>query len=372
MENYGDYALGVGAGYASYVGSKQLLNKAKKPYVHSIMNNMAAFSQAESTALNKATVDAYNLSGLKSKGFYLHDVNENNVEKMVELINRKSKAVVNGNKYLRNLNKLKSKLEKMKIKAADFKNSKKAASSVMADKTTLSAINIDKADYDLFKKVKDSTRINGSVKFEDLAKKLNEGKITVDFTKNLKTAKIPKDIVKFDKPNKLKKCMQAVADGKNAFCSPLTRDIMVNSEKLGAASFHEMGHALNASGSKFTKYLNIGRHVTALAVPLILATGLLKSAKKDGEKPNGVVDKTTTFIKDNAGKLTFAALIPTLAEEGLASIRGGQLAKQVLSPSLVKKVNKGNFLAWTTYLAGALITSAAVALAVKVRDKVAG
>jgi hypothetical protein len=84
------------------------------------------------------------------------------------------------------------------------------------------------------------------------------------------------------------------------------RDIMINTDKLGSAAFHEMGHALNASGSKAMKALVIGRHISARFVPVILAIGLLKSKKKDGEKPEGILDKTTTFIKNNAGKLAFA------------------------------------------------------------------
>ena len=45
--------------------------------------------------------------------------------------------------------------------------------------------------------------------------------------------------------------------------------------------------------------------------------------------------------------------------------------KKVLSPELLKKVNKGNFIAWTTYLTGALVLRGINAMSVRIRDKVA-
>ena len=138
------------------------------------------------------------------------------------------------------------------------------------------------------------------------------------------------------------------------------------------ATFHEMGHAVNST-TKLGKLLQTaGGPMRMFAVPVILAVALLKRNKAEGEKPQGAVDKTTTFIKNNAGKLAFAAWLPTLAEEGMASIRAAKMAKGAgLSADLLKNLNKGNAKAWTTYLIGAAATAAAVRAAVWVKDKIA-
>ena len=50
------------------------------------------------------------------------------------------------------------------------------------------------------------------------------------------------------------------------------------------------------------------------------------------------MDKITTFIKNNSGKLTFAAILPTIAEEGLASINANTMLKfSNLDKSLIKR-----------------------------------
>ena len=78
-----------------------------------------------------------------------------------------------------------------------------------------------------------------------------------------------------------------------------------------------------------------------------------------------------TFVKNNAGKITFATFIPTLLDEALASIQGAKLAKgSPLPKNLLKQLNRTNVLAWTTYLSIALIISTGVSLAVKAGDKI--
>lgn len=350
--NITDYTLGAGAGYLSYKGATKLGIQIRKPYSINVIKQMKNFSNEEKVLLKKATYDGFNISGLGSKPnrYYLHDVNLENFEDMTKLMKRK----------LSNLSFIK-KLKKLK-----------------GNRRPLNAKEKEELANKLNKYIKNKEYKKAWQEFKNACKgkpvKINEIEIKTTVKKILKPITSPdlKDkIVKSDKRRKLASKMKMVANGENAFCSPLTRDIMVNMDKLSGASFHEMGHALNASGSKAIKTLAIGRHITKALVPVILAIGLLKPKKKEGQEPNGIIDKTTTFIKNNAGKLTFAALIPTLAEEGLASIRGGQIAKKVLNPKLLKKINRNNFLAWTTYLAGALITTGAIALSIKIRDKIA-
>lgn len=336
--NVTDYSLGAGAGYLSYKGATKLGVKIRKPYAQEVMKHMSNFSQSESAALKKATYDGFVQSGLKAKKVYLHHVTPDDVDAMTQLMNKKTRIIASHSKFFKKFGKLKRTPNRRPF--------------------------TDKEREELAKKFTDLLKNKEYKKFWKEFKEACKGK-------EINPSGVPDKIIKSDKAHKLATKLKIVSKGENAFYSPITKDIMINTEKLGAASFHEMGHALNANGSKLIKSLAIGRHITKLFVPVILAVGLLKPKKKDGQEPNGVIDKTTTFIKNNAGKLAFAALIPTLAEEGLASIRGGQIAKKVLDLKLLKKVNRNNFFAWTTYLAGALITSGAVALAVKIRDKVA-
>ena len=67
----------------------------------------------------------------------------------------------------------------------------------------------------------------------------------------------------------------------------------------------------------------------------------------------------------------FLAMVPTLAEEGLASINGAKLAKETLKPDMLKKMNNLNLKAWGSYAIGALAMSLCGALAVWVKDRVA-
>ena len=100
-------------------------------------------------------------------------------------------------------------------------------------------------------------------------------------------------------------------------------------------------------------------------------TAIFKRKKAEGEQPTGVVDKVTTFIKDNCGKLAFLGTLPTILEEGLASVKGAKLAKEVLSPQNYKLLNKFNGAAWLSYLGMGVGITAATVLASKVRDAIA-
>ena len=60
--------------------------------------------------------------------------------------------------------------------------------------------------------------------------------------------------------------------------------------------------------------------------------------------------------------------MPTVLEEGLASIKGAQIAKKVLSPDKLKMVNKMNGKAFLTYLIGATLLPLGVYVAKKTRN----
>lgn len=161
-----------------------------------------------------------------------------------------------------------------------------------------------------------------------------------------------------------------VTSGENAFYSSASKKIIMPEKKLGLALFHETGHAMNANLSKFGKILQKCRPMAMLMLP-IAAIALYKTKKAPGEEPKNNLDKATTFIKNNAGKLTFAAFLPTLLEEGLASLKGNKVAKQLLSPELAKKVAKTNALGFSTYLLTAVLSSLGIYLGTKVKDAIA-
>lgn len=96
--------------------------------------------------------------------------------------------------------------------------------------------------------------------------------------------------------NKLVKQLETIRKGKNACFAPNTKTIALNSDKMAVAAFHEMGHALNQQSSGVIKIIKNLKGLRGLT-PLILLTAAFKNKKAEGEKPVGVFDKVTTFVK---------------------------------------------------------------------------
>ena len=179
----------------------------------------------------------------------------------------------------------------------------------------------------------------------------------------------------FDKfPKWLKSILNPMVDikaGRNAAFDFSSNQIFVNREKLGVATFHEMGHAVNCNFSKFWKFMQ-GLRLPCFGLGGLLVTvALFKRKKVEGEEPNGFFDKTTTFIKNNIGKLTLATFVPIVAEELMATYRGNKMAKKVLSPELFQKVQKTNRFGAATYITSAIAVSLAAVIGSKVRDAIA-
>lgn len=158
---------------------------------------------------------------------------------------------------------------------------------------------------------------------------------------------------------------------RNAGFNMLNNEIYLRKGQMATAGFHEIGHAINKNSSKFWKAMQILRLPGQIITGVILLTALFKRKKADGEEPKDVFDKSTTFVKNNAGKLTLLVSAPMLAEELKASARGNELAKQVLSPELYKKVLKTNKYSAIIYASGFVLTGLAAYLASKVRDAIA-
>ncbi len=201
------------------------------------------------------------------------------------------------------------------------------------------------------------------------AKFTNMDKIHEILEKELGKTKLSKFLPKKIKDQLVAAQVNAVTTGGNAFYASASKNIVLPQNGLNLAAFHEAGHAMNANLSKIGAILQKARGASILALP-ILAIGLFKNKKEEGEQPKNFIDKSTDFIKKNAGKLTFASFLPTVIEEGLASIKGHKLASKLLSPDLVKKVDKSNLLGFATYAILAVGSGIGAHFAVKLRDKI--
>ena len=187
-------------------------------------------------------------------------------------------------------------------------------------------------------------------------------------------------------PDKLKEMLNpiyATAKGKNAFFGGLNgtkmvgggrmfkNEVVCNMDKLPTAIFHEIGHAYNANSSKFWKAVQ-GMRGPAMVIGagLALFCALTKSSKPS-DNANGELtgaQKAKNFVRENSGKLAFLSMVPVLAEEGMATIRGNAWAKQMLSPDIAKKVSKGNKIAYISYIAAAAGVAAEAHFATKIKD----
>ena len=224
--------------------------------------------------------------------------------------------------------------------------------------------------YQVAKKVfKDSGLPEKGVEFIDV-RELD--KTTIN---NIKTKIIPNYIKRLPQPIRkiYERSIRAVVDqvvkGDNALWVKQTKQVLIHPKKIALASFHEMGHAL----AHFSPlgFISKMRTLSSFAIPVLFYTALLKRKKVEGEKPKGKLDKTTTFIKNNVGKLMFLSYLPLLMDETIASVKGYNLAKKHLTPDLLKKLNRNYAKAFLTYLMLPLTSVAAIKVASFVRDKIA-
>lgn len=169
----------------------------------------------------------------------------------------------------------------------------------------------------------------------------------------------------------LKRVLAPYVNGNNAgFFSGKNR-IFVNVDKFGTAVFHEIGHAINYNSSPFWKVIQKMRVPLVYAPSAFLMVSLFKRKKLEGEEPKNGFDRATDFIKNNAGKLSMLAMVPVIAEELKATLRGNKMARKLCSPELYKKVVKTNTLGAITYISAALLTGLSVYAAGKIKDSIA-
>ena len=162
-----------------------------------------------------------------------------------------------------------------------------------------------------------------------------------------------------------------IRHGYNGAFEPKNNRIYINIDKMGTSTFHEIGHAINRNASIFWRSMQKLRAPMTLAAIALPMIALLKCKKAEGEEPKGIIDKTTTFIKNNVGKLTALTFVPIVAEELMATSRGNALAKKVLSPELASKVIKTNRFSSMIYILTGMTSVAGAYLANAVRDSIA-
>ena len=138
-----------------------------------------------------------------------------------------------------------------------------------------------------------------------------------------------------------------VANGQNAFYTDKLK-LAVAPKSRPSLILHELGHAITAHKGKFLKFLQKSR-IYAASVPTALVLLNQAAQKPDGQK---------TFIEKHAFALGFLGFLPTILEEGLASLRGINAAKQVkktVANTMNLKPLKRNYtFAWLTYVIAGL------------------
>ena len=152
--------------------------------------------------------------------------------------------------------------------------------------------------------------------------------------------------------------------GLNACYIPDTKTVKLNAEKATISGFHELGHAMNHLDSKFGRLLQKAR-VPGYTIAGLMGTVAILSRRKPKDAPRNPWD----WVQDNCGKIAFAAMLPTVFEEGLASYKGVKLAKKSgLSDNLVKNLKKFYGKALLSYFGYALVTGVSVFAASKLTE----
>lgn len=167
-----------------------------------------------------------------------------------------------------------------------------------------------------------------------------KGKIAVEFINKQNIKKIAS---RYSKGGNILNELIPVANGENAFYADSLK-LAVAPKNKPSLILHELGHAITAHKGKFMRFMQKSRGKIANLPPaLLLINHFLK--KDTGEK---------TFIDKYAGLIGFGAFLPTILEEGLASIRGikaaGKFKKTVDSSINLKPLKRNYGFAWLTYL----------------------
>lgn len=147
--------------------------------------------------------------------------------------------------------------------------------------------------------------------------------------------------------------------GTNACYDLNSKKVILNTNKISIAGFHELGHAMNSNLSKLGKFSKTFIPIGIFIASIMEYVSLAQSNQPKEEK-GGFIHK----IRDNAGKIAFLGFVPQLIEEAAASIKGINLAKKSgLDKALLPNLKKMYAKAFFTYFARAGLTGLAVGAA---------
>lgn len=155
-------------------------------------------------------------------------------------------------------------------------------------------------------------------------------------------------------PIDLQNALIPVAKGENAFYMDSLK-LAVAPEKKPSLILHELGHAINATKGKFLRFLQKSRAYSAyVPTAVLLANKMFQDSGFHSD-----------FIEKHAGLIGFLSFLPTIAEEGLASLLGVNAAKKVLGKTAnLKPLKRNYFAAWLTYVIAGLGVGVASKLAI--------
>ena len=155
-----------------------------------------------------------------------------------------------------------------------------------------------------------------------------------------------------------------VKQGLNAFFNPANGEIVLNTNKACISGFHELGHAMNNMSKRFGSILQKLRG-PGYALAGLMGTVALFTRPKPKEAPRNLTD----WVQDNCAVIAVAGMLPTVAEEALASYNGIKFARQAgLSKPLVKNLKKFYGKALLSYAGYALVTGLSVFAMSKIMD----
>lgn len=203
----------------------------------------------------------------------------------------------------------------------------------------LASVFIQKASHFLADKLMQGKEFTSPENIKDIADKMLESKnlqneVSVGYLDN---SNVDEFISRHGR--ELSDGLTNVAEGKNAFYSDAHK-LAVAPKSKPSLILHELGHAINAHSGNFMKFLQKSRGWAPM-VPTALMFLVPFFQPKDDNKHN--------FVKDHAGLIGFGAFVPTIIEEGAASLRGIKAAK------ILEGVKRGHLirnyaLAWGTYV----------------------
>lgn len=156
-----------------------------------------------------------------------------------------------------------------------------------------------------------------------LKEQLNNDLYKDKFIKAFEKSNLKEQGVTLMHPEDIGDFVSSYAKGTNAAFVPKTRQVIINMDKSSFLGFHELGHAINQLKSPLLTKLNARFYGIGYAIAGWMGYLALFSRTKPKDAPKNFEDK----IKDNCGKIAFAAMLPVVAEEALASHKGIKLAK---------------------------------------------